>query len=133
MNRPAPFRLVILTVCLSLAGATLAQSETSGQTAGGAYYRISVPAVWNGDLVIWNSDLPHGSSPNKGTRPRVSQYITMYPAPDAPTEEWRTERETWWQERLTGLGGNKEEKEHEEGETAQLTPLGQKLLGVDPW
>jgi len=54
VNRPAPFRLVILTVCLSLAGATLAQSETSGQTAGGAYYRISVPAVWNGDLVIWN-------------------------------------------------------------------------------
>jgi pimeloyl-ACP methyl ester carboxylesterase len=25
-----------------------------GTTAGGAYYRIAVPANWNGDLVIWN-------------------------------------------------------------------------------
>ncbi len=86
-----------------------------------------------GDLVIWNSDLPHGSSPNRGTRPRVSQYITMHPAPEAPTDDWRKERETWWQERLTGLGGNKKEKEHEEGQTAKLTPLGRKLLGVDSW
>ncbi len=86
-----------------------------------------------GDLVIWNSDLPHGSSPNRGTRPRVSQYITMHRAAEAPTDEWRKERETWWQERLTGLGGNKKEKEHQEGQTAKLTPLGRKLLGVDPW
>lgn len=86
-----------------------------------------------GDLVIWNRDVPHGSSPNSGTRPRVSQYITMNPASDAPTAAWRQERKTWWQQRLTGLGGNKKEKEHEEGETAQLTPLGRRLLGVDPW
>jgi ectoine hydroxylase-related dioxygenase (phytanoyl-CoA dioxygenase family) len=32
-----------------------------------------------GDLVIWNDALPHGSSPNRGTRPRVVQYIKMYP------------------------------------------------------
>lgn len=86
-----------------------------------------------GDLVIWNSDLPHGSSPNTGTRPRVAQYITMHPAPQTLTEEWRQEMETWWQQRLTGLGGNKKEKEHEEGKTAKLTGLGRKLLGVDAW
>jgi len=86
-----------------------------------------------GDLVIWNSDLPHGSSPNTGTRPRVAQYITMNPAREARTDEWRKEQENWWQQRLTGLGGNKREKEHEEGKTATLTELGRKLLGVDPW
>jgi len=86
-----------------------------------------------GDLVIWNRDLPHGSSPNTATRPRVSQYITTYPAPESPTEEWRKEQETWWQQCLTGLGGNKKEKEHDDGQTAQLTGLGRKLLGVDPW
>ena len=32
-----------------------------------------------GDLVIWNSLLPHGSSPNSADRPRIAQYITMTP------------------------------------------------------
>ncbi len=32
-----------------------------------------------GDLVIWNQALPHGSRPNLGTRPRMVQYINMYP------------------------------------------------------
>lgn len=38
-----------------------------------------------------------------------------------------------WQERLTGLGKNEKEKEHYQGTTAELTPLGQKLLGLDLW
>ena len=32
----------------------LAQTDLSGQAKGGAFYSISVPAAWNGDLVIWN-------------------------------------------------------------------------------
>jgi hypothetical protein len=32
-----------------------------------------------GDLVIWHHSLPHGSSPNRASRPRVAQYITMQP------------------------------------------------------
>lgn len=32
-----------------------------------------------GDLVIWNQLLPHGSRPNLGARPRIVQYINMYP------------------------------------------------------
>ena len=86
-----------------------------------------------GDLVIWHTALPHGSSPNTGTRPRVAQYITMNPAREARTDEWRKEQDNRGQQRLTGLGGNKREKEHEEGKTATLTELGRKLLGVDPW
>ncbi len=32
-----------------------------------------------GDLVIWHHALPHGSSPNRGQRPRVVQYVNHYP------------------------------------------------------
>lgn len=35
-----------------------AQTVLDGQSDGGAYFRIVVPDVWNGDLVIWN----HGFS-----------------------------------------------------------------------
>lgn len=28
-----------------------------------------------GDFIIWNQMLPHGSSPNSGTKPRIVQYI----------------------------------------------------------
>ena len=37
-----------------------------------------------GDLVIWNNALPHGASPNRGSRPRIVQYMKMY-APAAQT------------------------------------------------
>ena len=86
-----------------------------------------------GDLVIWHSALPHGSSPNSAEVPRIGQYITMGPAPDELSEESRAESERWWQERRTGLGKNEKSKEHRDGTTATLTPLGRRLLGVDPW
>ena len=38
-----------------------------------------------------------------------------------------------WRERLTGLGKEEKEKEHFQGKTAELTPLGRKLLGLDSW
>lgn len=33
-----------------------------------------------GDLVIWHQALPHGPSPNRGTQPRLVQYINLAPA-----------------------------------------------------
>jgi hypothetical protein len=85
-----------------------------------------------GDLVIWHSALPHGSSPNSAERPRMAQYITMSPAREE-NEEVRSRRITGWQERLTGLGKEQKEKEHFQGRTAELTPLGRRLLGLDRW
>lgn len=41
-----------------------------------------------GDLVIWHLALPHGASPNRGTRPRLVQYINMFPAVYDEHEEW---------------------------------------------
>ncbi len=86
-----------------------------------------------GDLVIWHTALPHGSSPNSAEVPRIGQYITMSPVRREPSEESRAESERWWQERLTGLSKNEKAQEHREGTTATLTPLGRKLLGVDSW
>jgi Phytanoyl-CoA dioxygenase (PhyH) len=34
-----------------------------------------------GDMVIWHQALPHGSRPNLGVRPRLVQYINMFPEP----------------------------------------------------
>ena len=41
-----------------------------------------------GDLVIWHQALPHGASPNRGTRPRLVQYINMFPTRIEEQEEW---------------------------------------------
>jgi hypothetical protein len=46
-------------------------------------------AAGAGDLVIWRWELPHGASPNRSPRPRMAQYLNMYPA-DLPTNPvWR--------------------------------------------
>ena len=94
-----------------------------------------------GDLIIWHSALPHGSSPNTATHPRVAQYITMFPS-QGYDEAARIRRVRAWRERLAGLvievTGKKSwelrnEKEHQSGQTADLSPLGRKLLGMDGW
>lgn len=41
-----------------------------------------------GDLVIWHQALPHGASPNRGSRPRLVQYINMFPTCYDEQEEW---------------------------------------------
>lgn len=42
-----------------------------------------------GDLIIWQSALPHGASPNTGETPRLAQYVTQYPATLRPADRWR--------------------------------------------
>ena len=48
----------------------------------------TVPAQ-AGDLVIWRHELPHGASPNRTDRPRLAQYISLYPADLAAHPVWR--------------------------------------------
>lgn len=89
-----------------------------------------------GDLVIWNSLLPHGTGRNNSTRPRLAQYITMLPA-QADDEALRQERISLWRERKSperrAFPGDPRGWESERGATAQLTPLGEKLLGLEDW
>jgi len=41
-----------------------------------------------GDLIIWHQAPPHGASPNRGLRPRMVQYINMFPTRFEEQEEW---------------------------------------------
>lgn len=41
-----------------------------------------------GDLIIWHDALPHGASPNRGARPRIVQYIAMYPFALEMPDNW---------------------------------------------
>ncbi|SHJ17028.1 Phytanoyl-CoA dioxygenase (PhyH) [Hymenobacter daecheongensis DSM 21074] len=45
-------------------------------------------AAQAGDFVIWHHLLPHGSSPNRGTYPRIVQYINMYPVDFKENKAW---------------------------------------------
>jgi ectoine hydroxylase-related dioxygenase (phytanoyl-CoA dioxygenase family) len=89
-----------------------------------------------GDLLIWNSLTPHGVARNSSTLPRLAQYITMFPVQE-DNEELRQSRIRMWRERLTPEGfafpGDPRELERKFGTTAQLTELGEKLLGLKNW
>jgi hypothetical protein len=41
-----------------------------------------------GDLVIWHQALPHGASPNRGARPRLVQYVNLFPTHVEEQDEW---------------------------------------------
>jgi hypothetical protein len=48
---------------------------------------VPVPAG-AGDLVIWRQELPHGASPNTAARPRLAQYVTLYPMHRPDQRPW---------------------------------------------
>jgi ectoine hydroxylase-related dioxygenase (phytanoyl-CoA dioxygenase family) len=96
-----------------------------------------VPVITKaGDLVIWHSLLPHGTRRNDSNRPRIAQYITMSPA-EEDNEAARAERIAMWRDRLSPEGeafpGDPRKIEVLQNKTAELTPLGRKLLGLDRW
>lgn len=88
-----------------------------------------------GDLLIFNSSLPHGIRPNNSNKVRIAQYISMMPAEENNTEmrEWRIKA---WSEKIVPEGyafpGDPLEREKKHP-VAELSPLGRKLLGLDSW
>ena len=101
---------------------------------GYAVYPVPMKA---GDLLIFNSLLAHGIRPNTSeNKVRMAQYISMNPADDG-NEALRERRVRSWQERRAPEGfafpGDPREWERTRYQTAELTPLGRKLLGVDGW
>jgi ectoine hydroxylase-related dioxygenase (phytanoyl-CoA dioxygenase family) len=89
-----------------------------------------------GDLLIWDVMLAHGNGHNVSDRPRFAQYFSMFPARE-DNEELRAHRVRCWQNRLPPgpptFPGDPREIEQKNGATAELTPLGRKLLGLDRW
>ena len=88
-----------------------------------------------GDLVIWNSLLPHGIRANRSDRPRIAQYIAMSPAKG--DESVRQARIRSWRERSAPEGmafpGDPRAWERTRYATAKLTALGKQVLGLEPW
>ena len=97
---------------------------------------VKTVATRAGDLLIWNSQLPHGVSPNRSNQPRLAQYISMSPAQEGNevARQWRIDS---WLHRIAPEGnpfpGDSRDWERTHGTTAALTPLGRKLLGLDRW
>jgi hypothetical protein len=90
-----------------------------------------------GDLLIFNSTEPHGIRPNTSSdKVRMAQYISMMPA-EEENEALREWRITSWKERKAPEGfafpGDPRGWEQTKYGTAELSPLGKKLLGLDNW
>jgi hypothetical protein len=90
-----------------------------------------------GDLLIFNSLLPHGIRPNlSGDKVRIAQYISMMPA-EEDNEALRQWRINSWHDRIAPEGyafpGDPRNWEQTKYERAKLSELGKKLLGLEKW
>lgn len=90
-----------------------------------------------GDLLIFNSTQPHGIRPNRTKdKVRMAQYISMMPA-EEDNEALRQWRITSWRDRQAPEGyafpGDPRDWEKTRYERAELTELGEKLLGLRKW
>jgi ectoine hydroxylase-related dioxygenase (phytanoyl-CoA dioxygenase family) len=90
-----------------------------------------------GDLLIFHSEEPHGIRPNlSDDKVRVAQYISMMPA-DEDNEELREWRVKSWKDRIAPEGyafpGDPRKWEQTKYGRAELTDLGEKLLGLRSW
>jgi Phytanoyl-CoA dioxygenase (PhyH) len=90
-----------------------------------------------GDLLIFNSLQPHGIRPNtSGSKVRLAQYIAMMPAQE-DDDELRQWRISSWKDRKAPEGyafpGDPRRWEQSKYDTAKLSELGKKLLGLERW
>jgi len=90
-----------------------------------------------GDLLIFNSTQPHGIRPNHSkNNVRIAQYISMMPA-EEDNEELRNWRINSWKNRIAPSGyafpGDPRNWEQTRYEAAELSELGEKLLGLERW
>jgi hypothetical protein len=90
-----------------------------------------------GDLMIFNTLLAHGVRPNHSdNRVRMAQYISMFPANEDDAIERGTRVDMWRNlehPRRDAFPGDPREWEKKNAKTAELTPLGEKLLGLTSW
>ena len=89
-----------------------------------------------GELLIWNCLQPHGVRPNNSETVRLAQYISMVPAEEEneTIREWRTQS---WAESIPPDGyafpGDPRNWEQTRYPKAELSTLGEKLLGSQSW
>ncbi|GLS23169.1 phytanoyl-CoA dioxygenase [Labrys miyagiensis] len=90
-----------------------------------------------GDMLIFNSLLAHGVRPNHSNgRVRMAQYISMHPA-EEDNEAERGERIHLWRDlehpKRDAFPGDPRDWEKNNAQTARLSPLGERLLGLKSW
>ncbi|MFC9734409.1 phytanoyl-CoA dioxygenase family protein [Streptomyces roseolus] len=103
-----------------------------------AEYPVIRPDLHPGDLLIWNGLLAHGVARNTSADGvRAVQYLSMMPALEehaklrrSRVESWRHLRTPRWNRTLVGDPVRHESKRYP---TAELTPLGARLLGLASW
>jgi hypothetical protein len=97
-------------------------------------YELVKASAEQGDLLIWDRLLLHGNGRNLADRPRFAQYILMYPERFADVDARRDRIRTWKEREAIATPGDGDPRDREkEHPPADLTPLGRKLLGLDPW
>ncbi|MEZ4451678.1 MAG: phytanoyl-CoA dioxygenase family protein [Nannocystaceae bacterium] len=101
--------------------------------------RLTPIPMKKGDLLVFDSRLPHGSTRNETVRWRVCQYITLVPAIPANQSLQANALRGWATgERPTRYPGGSHTvdagPERERcGTPPPLTPLGARLVGIEPW
>ncbi|PRR95989.1 phytanoyl-CoA dioxygenase [Bacillus atrophaeus] len=102
-------------------------------TAGFTPTKVATKA---GDLLIFNSMLAHGIRANHSTKPRLAQYISMFPAQEH-NGALRESRISQLSKRIPPDGeafpGDPRNWEQTKYSRAVLTELGEKLLGLKKW
>ena len=94
-------------------------------------------------MLVWHRLTPHANGRNESDRPRLVQYITMYPAKE-DHEALRQERIGSWQKNAPIRSTMFQEFDidgpitgtHDwdtKQESPELTTLGRKLVGLDSW
>jgi len=96
-------------------------------------YPVTKVPLRAGDMVIWSTLLPHGNGHNVSSRPRLAQYISMFPASDDETA--RRRRVESWQTNAAAPGFPDDPRNVEAARPAPavLSELGRRLLGLDRW
>jgi len=103
-----------------------------------AEYPVIRPRLRAGDLLIWNGMLAHGVAANTSDHDvRAVQYLSMMPALESHLELTRSRSDSWrtmstpeWDATLVGDGLRHESLRYG---PAELTELGEKLLGLRSW
>lgn len=99
-------------------------------------FEVDFISMKAGDLLIFNSLLPHGIRPNNSEQVRMAQYISMVPAEEENNSirDWRIKS---WQNSLPPEGfafiGDPRGWEQNKYPQAKLSELGEKLLGSKNW
>ncbi|MFJ9521674.1 phytanoyl-CoA dioxygenase family protein [Kitasatospora sp. NPDC101801] len=103
-----------------------------------AEFPVVRPELHPGDLLIWNGLLAHGVARNTSAdQVRAVQYLSMMPALEeheklrrSRVESWRNLRTPRWNRTLVGDPVRPESVRYP---TAELNPLGNRLLGLTSW